>query len=128
MERSMRERARVLVLLARFARARWGYRFRSRAALRAWQTRRLRRFLRRLDRAPFYRGLPRHRLDALPVTDKGTLLEHFDALNTRGVRLVEALEVGLAAEHSRDFSPRVAGDLTVGLSSGTSGRRAAFLV
>lgn len=135
MTRPIGERALVAVLLARFVRARWGYRFRSRARLDAWQRRRIRGFLARdLPKAPFYatqtsstRRRPR-RLEALPIVDKGVLLEHFDALNTRGVRLADALAVALEAEHTRDFRPVVADDVTVGLSSGTSGRRGAFLV
>ncbi len=130
-----RDRALVGLLLVRFVRARWGYRFRSRALLDAWQRRRIRSFLARdLPRAPFYAertsATPRRarRLEALPVVDKSVLLEHFDALNTRGVRLADALGVALEAEHTRDFRPVVAGDVTVGLSSGTSGRRGAFLV
>ncbi|MGA1837987.1 F390 synthetase-related protein [Herbiconiux sp. 11R-BC] len=137
MRRSMRDRALVAVLLARFVRARWGLRFRSRARFEAWQARRIRSFLRRVAGAPFYRGVgvvdrpPRARTPALaglPVVDKSVLLEHFDALNTRGVRLADALGVALEAERTRDFRPVLGGDLTVGLSSGTSGRRGVFLV
>jgi putative adenylate-forming enzyme len=131
----MTDRVLVAVMLGRFARARWGFRFRTRARFEAWQGRRIRAFLRRIPAAPYYRGVPtRHgrfgaaRLDDLPIVDKATLLEHFDELNTRGVRLADALGVALEAERSRDFSPLVDGDLTVGLSSGTSGRRGAFLV
>lgn len=117
------------MLLGRFARARWGYRFGTRARFERWQTRRLRRHLRRLARVPFYADhRPARSLAQLPVIDKGTLLAHFDELNTRGVRLTEALAVAQEAERSRDFAPLVDGDLTVGLSSGTSGRRGAFLI
>ncbi|MFB2581693.1 F390 synthetase-related protein [Herbiconiux sp. P15] len=128
MGRSWNERVLVGVLLARFVRARWGYRFRSRGQFEAWQRRRLARFLKRIRRAPFYADLDTERLEGLPIVDKGTLLAQFDALNTRGVRLADALGVALEAERTRDFAPLVAGDLTVGLSSGTSGRRGAFLV
>ena len=121
-------RAQKAVLLARFVRARWGYRFRSRARFDAWQARRIRSLLRRLETVPFYAGTHPRRLDDLPVTDKSTLLGSFDDLNTRGVRLADALAVALEAERTRDFSPTVDGDLAVGLSSGTSGRRGVFLV
>jgi putative adenylate-forming enzyme len=126
-------------MLARFARARWGHRFRDRAALERWQRRRIARLLRRAARVPFYRealaaggsaggGPATDRLARLPVVDKATTLAHFDELNARGVRLADALSVGLEAERSRDFSPVVAGDVSVGLSSGTSGTRGVFLV
>ncbi|WP_291041886.1 F390 synthetase-related protein [Herbiconiux sp.] len=142
MSRSWNDRVLVAVLLARFVRARWGYRFRSRERFDAWHGRRLARFLRRLRAVPYYASdvrpagvdgseasrTARVELSDLPIVDKGVLLEHFDGLNTRGVRLVDALGVALEAERTRDFAPLVAGDLTVGLSSGTSGRRGAFLV
>ncbi|WP_290801448.1 F390 synthetase-related protein [Herbiconiux sp.] len=129
MGRSRGEGALVALLLARFVRARWGYRFRSRQQLDRWRRRRLGAFLARIHRAPFYRDVARSTpLGDLPVTDKGVLLEHFDELNTRGVRLADALGVALEAERTRDFTPTIDGDLAVGLSSGTSGRRAAFLV
>jgi putative adenylate-forming enzyme len=114
-----------------FARTRWGWRWRDRASLLAWQERQLRRFLRdHLVRAPFYARLAGgaiERLADLPIIDKQTLLTHFDELNTRGIRQAEALAVALAAERSRDFRPEI-GDITVGLSSGTSGQRGLFLV
>jgi putative adenylate-forming enzyme len=129
------DRTASVVMIARFVRARWGHRFRSRARFEAWQARRARRFVRRhAVAAPFYRELAGagpgglERLEQLPIVDKTTLLDRFDGLNTRGIRLADALSAALEAEHSRDFSPLIDGDLTVGLSSGTSGRRAAFLV
>jgi putative adenylate-forming enzyme len=111
----------------RFARTRWGWRWRDRAALLAWQARQLQRLLRdRLPRAPFY-GRAASRLVDLPVVDKETLLAHFDGFNTRGIRQADAMATALAAEHTRNFRPEL-GDITVGLSSGTSGRRGLFLV
>jgi len=113
---------------ARFARTRWGWRWTDRAALLAWQARQIDRFLRdRLRRAPFYAERTFTRLDDLPIVDKRTLVTHFDGLNTRGIKQTEALAIALAAERSRDFRPEM-GDITVGLSSGTSGQRGLFLV
>lgn len=125
MGRPLNDRMLVARLLVRFVRARWGYRFADRRRFDRWQRRRMRSFLTRARRAPFYAGL---RATQFPVVDKGVLLDHFADLNTRGIRLADALAVGLAAERSRDFTPTIADDLTVGLSSGTSGRRGAFLV
>lgn len=106
-----------------FAEARWGRRF-----SRSRQERRLRRFLATvLPRAPFYRQWAGRPLAELPIVDKAATLADFAAFNTRGVTLERALEVALEAERSRDFRPEL-GDLTVGLSSGTSGTRGIFLV
>lgn len=112
-----------------FAGARWGRRFADRAALLRFQERRLARFLATtLPRAPFYRAWAGRPLAELPIVDKAAVLADFAAFNTRGVTLDQALAVALAAERSRDFRPQLDGDLTVGLSSGTSGTRGVFLV
>lgn len=107
-----------------FAGARWGGR-----STRDDRDRRLRRFLATvLPRAPFYRQWAGRPLAELPIVDKAATLEDFAAFNTRGITLERALAVALEAERSRDFRPSLDGDLTVGLSSGTSGTRGVFLV
>lgn len=111
-----------------FARDRWGARPANRASLEAWQHARLDAFLRDvLPRAPFYRDRG-PRLDALPIVDKATVLADFAAFNTVGVALDAALDVATRAERDRDFAPTLPGDISVGLSSGTSGTRGVFLV
>jgi putative adenylate-forming enzyme len=122
----------LMRLVSGFARTRFGSRFTSRAALDAWQSRQLQTFFQRhLPHAPYYRPFVRPgspvQLGDLPIADKQTLLTHFDGLNTRGIRFDDAMRVALAAERSRDFSPEL-GDVTVGMSSGTSGQRGLFLV
>ncbi|WP_241191163.1 F390 synthetase-related protein [Deinococcus psychrotolerans] len=64
----------------------------------------------------------------LPPISKAEMMANFDTLNTAGVTLAEVLDVARRAEASRDFSPGLPGNLTVGLSSGTSGSQGAFLV
>ena len=118
---------RIVWLLLSYWRTR-RLRFTSRAQLGAYQHRQLARFLdvlcaRSSYFAPF-RGLP---LAQWPTMNKALMLEHFDAMNTEGVTLAQAMDAAMAAEQSRDFTPAV-GDITVGLSSGTSSRRAVFTV
>jgi putative adenylate-forming enzyme len=111
-----------------FARTRWGRLPQDRAALEALQARHLAHYLREvLPRAPLYREQRVDTLAELPLMDKADMMREFDLRNTRGIRLARALEVGLQAEASRDFAPAL-GDVTVGLSSGTSGNRGVFLV
>lgn len=111
-----------------FCRARWLLHFTDRARLERWQTRQLARFVKRvLPRAPRYAPFAGRALNSIPYTDKASMMADFAGCNTRGVALEEALEVAMRAEASRDFAPRL-GDLTVGLSSGSSGRRGVFLV
>jgi putative adenylate-forming enzyme len=118
----------ALVTAIHFARTRWSLDFRDHAKLEAWQQARLRRFMREvLPRAPYYRNRKADVLSDLPTMDKAAMMADFEARNTRGVRLDEAFEIGFMAEKTRDFAPLL-GDLTVGLSSGTSGNRGVFLV
>lgn len=101
--------------------------FRDRDRLLAWQRRRLKHFLQhQLPRAAWYRPWAGRPLAELPVVDKQQMLEHFSGMNTLGIELQAALDIGLRAEHSRDFSPRLQG-VSVGLSSGTSGQRGVFM-
>ena len=83
-------------------------------------------------RSPFYRDLYAGRdlndWRTLPIIDKAAMMSNFDTFNTRGITQDEAFAVALAAERNRDFAPVGRGNITVGLSSGTSGYRGAFLV
>ncbi len=118
--------------IAAFAGERWGPHPKDRAALLEMQQRRLAKFLARtLPQARFYQPFVDKPFDQLPIVDKRTMLADFAGFNTFGVPLDRALDVALEAERSRDFRPTLTVDgeeLTVGLSSGTSGQRGVFLV
>jgi putative adenylate-forming enzyme len=117
-----------LVMAGHFARTRWMLDFRDHEQLSAWQQRQLKRFIQDvLPLAPRYQGLKTAALADLPVMDKTLMMGDFAAGNTRGVGLEHAFEIALQAEESRDFAPML-NDLTVGLSSGTSGNRGIFMV
>jgi putative adenylate-forming enzyme len=118
---------RIVWLLLSYWRTR-RLRFADRAQLESYQQQQLARFIDTLCArsryfAP-YRSLP---LAQWPFMNKALMLEHFDTMNTAGITLAQAMAAAMAAEHSRDFTPAV-GDITVGLSSGTSSRRAVFTV
>lgn len=94
----------------------------------ARRARALSRFLRRdLPRASFYAPYVGKPLAELPVVDKATVLAEFAGFNRYGVTLDQAMSVASEAERTRDFTPTIAG-VTVGLSTGTSGRPGVFLV
>ena len=60
-------------------------------------------------------------------TDKGSeFMLNFDQINTMSITISEAMEVAEKAEQLRDFSPTIK-DITIGLSSGTSGNRGVFM-
>lgn len=64
-------------------------------------------------------------LEHFPIIDKKTLMENFDQINTKNLKKEECFRLALASEEDRDFSPML-GDISVGLSSGTSGNRGLF--
>lgn len=82
----------------------------------------------KLLKSPFYENLARRneKLEGYTMINKSIFMENFDSINTKKIRREEALEVAIKAENSRDFTPMI-GDVTIGLSSGTSGNRGIFL-
>lgn len=111
-----------------FVFSRYALRFRRRERLEAWQARRLRHFMAKvMPGGERFKGLVNGGLHSLPIMDKASLMSDFAGFNTRALSLEQVLPVALQAEHSRDFSPTL-GDITVGLSSGTSGAQGVFLV
>ncbi|MDF2936494.1 MAG: hypothetical protein K0Q90_1867 [Paenibacillaceae bacterium] len=122
----------LAILLAHYIRTRYRRTWSSREALEQWQERQVRKRLRFVRaNSSFYRelwsGRPLAEWSRFPVIDKAMMMEHFDRLNTAGIRREEAMETALEAEHTRNFTPHIGG-ITVGLSSGTSGSRGLFLV
>lgn len=116
-----------LRIVRAFVVARWLRRFRSRAQLERHQSRRVQRHLRVLRRrSPWFAEAP-ERLDQLPLMDKAAMMAEFDAMNTVGVTLDDAVALAADAEHRRDFGGTLDG-VSVGLSSGTSGHRGVFVV
>jgi putative adenylate-forming enzyme len=61
------------------------------------------------------------------VLSKKEMMAHFSTFNTKGILKEEAFALAFSAEERRDFDSQI-GDVTVGLSSGTSGNRGLFLV
>lgn len=125
----IREKASIA---AHFLRARWRWQYLRGPVLERYQERRARRLVAYVRaHSPFYRTHWSACADAdwrsLPVVDKSLMMASFATFNTRGITREQAMEIALRAEGERDFSPRL-GDLTVGLSSGTSGHRGLFLV
>ena len=103
----------------------------SRGALLAWQERHVKIHLARvLPHTAFHRDrfAAAAYWRAVAPVGKAETMAHFDAANTAGVRLADALAVALRAERERDFAPLLPGGIAVGLSSGTSGHRGVFLV
>nr|WP_228066169.1 F390 synthetase-related protein [Superficieibacter sp. 1612_C1] len=103
-------------------------RFTDRARLEAWQDKKMRTFRRRvLAKSPWFRRYLALPFDEWPTMNKALMMAHFDDMNTAGLQRDELMACAVRSEQSRDFSPKV-GKFSVGLSSGTSGRRGLFVV
>lgn len=63
----------------------------------------------------------------LPVINKQIMMEHFDELNTCGLRLSEVKEYALGKERNKDYNGYYKGRYVIGLSSGTSGNKGLYI-
>jgi putative adenylate-forming enzyme len=102
-------------------------RFKTRNDLEKWQQECLKNFMRyTLVNSPFYSEYSGKSLQDIPIINKQIMMDEFDRINTEEIRLSEALDISKRAEESRDFAQTI-NDITVGLSSGTSGKQSVFL-
>lgn len=104
----------------------YGRHFASREKLEQWQRKKMNHHLRYIARhSAVYRG--KESLQEYPIADKRFMMKNFNQLNTVGIRREEAEKFAVEAEKTRNFTPKLKG-ITVGLSSGTSGKRGIFLI
>jgi len=102
--------------------------FANRESFLQWQSSKLQAHLAWVSQnSPYYRDLTDHPLADYPLMDKQLMMDNFTRLNTLGFDRDELFDVALAAESSRDFQKSELQGVTVGLSSGTTGRRGLFL-
>lgn len=66
-------------------------------------------------------------LENYPIINKKIFMDNFNDINSLQITQNEAFKIALDAEKSRDFSSKLK-NVTVGLSSGTTGNRGIFLV
>ena len=63
----------------------------------------------------------------LPLMDKKVMMENFNKLNCVGIDRDKALEIAINSKKSRNFDEKL-NNISVGLSSGTSGARGLFII
>lgn len=104
--------------------------FGSRRELEIFQEKQLEKFAQTvLKKSVYYQKFFKNGkldFDSIPMISKTQFIEHFDEINTVGILKKEALQVAITAENSRDFKSEING-ITVGLSTGTSGKRGVFM-
>lgn len=105
--------------------------FRSHKAIKAFQTEKMKKFAKKtLSKSKFYHPYFSNKVfnwKAVPQITKTEFMDSFDEINTKNIKLEEAMQVALQAELTRNFKSEING-LTVGLSTGTNGKRGLFLV
>lgn len=121
----------TLSIVLNYIRMRVFTRFADREELERFQMRKLEKHLKWIRKhSPYFskllQGDPIEAWKNLPQMNKKTMMENFDSMNTEGVKLSDAFQIAIQAEETRDFSPTI-GNVTVGLSSGTSGQRGVFM-
>lgn len=82
-------------------------------------------WIKTLSFSPYYLALLKNN-QKFPTMQKELFMEFFDSINTVGIKKEEALKLAFESEKTRDFSPSI-NNISIGLSSGTSGNRGVFL-
>ena len=85
-----------------------------------------RRWRKNLRNSPFYKPYSNKTLGEFPIIKKSDFMEHFNEINTAGIQKDQAFEIAVQAERDRTFTSEI-DDISVGLSTGTSGNRGIFL-
>ncbi len=103
----------------------------NRAELEKYQQKKLALFAKNvLAKSPFYAKYFENKnfnWHAVPLMSKEQFMSNFDSINTVTITKEDAMKVAIDAEKSRDFKNEING-ITIGLSTGTSGKRGIFLV
>ncbi|MDA1675160.1 F390 synthetase-related protein [Bacillus cereus group sp. TH152-1LC] len=125
-----------LSILKQYVKTKYGNRLKTKEQLQKFQNAKIEKHIAFvLQHSPFYNSLygefsqetKEKQWSSLPIIDKQTMMDNFDLLNTVKISKKEAFEVAIEAESTRDFTPTI-NNVTIGLSSGTSGNRGIFLV
>lgn len=110
-----------------FVQTRWR-RFGERTAFLHWQARQMKQHLQWVSQhSNFYKDYAGQPLHQWPVMNKALMLAHFNNTNTVGLDRDWAMDNALKAEKDRDFKQVLPQNISVGLSSGTSGQRGLFV-
>lgn len=64
-------------------------------------------------------------IEDFPIINKKMMMDNFNSMNTRKLDLNKCLVLAISSENSRDFTPMI-NNISIGLSSGTSGNRGLF--
>jgi putative adenylate-forming enzyme len=118
-----------------YFRLQFGFKFYSLKQIKAMQFKSIQRlFTIAQANAPYYANMnPNNGLKSwddfyhLPTMDKTILMNHFDTINTKGLRRADVEAFALDKEARKDYTGYFNDQYVVGLSSGTSGNKGLYL-
>ena len=115
---------KIFKIVSTFVKVRYLSKWTSRNELLEYQEKQVRKHLEFLkENSPYFKN---HEITEEFTMNKAFMMENFDELNTLGVKRDEAMEIALNSEKTRNFNQKYK-DISVGLSSGTSGHRGMFI-
>lgn len=117
-----------LTAIKNFAEVRWIRKFKNANDLQKYQQKMLKKHLKFIkENSEYYKDIDVNNMNSIPIIDKKIMMNNFDKLNTVGLKRDKALEIAIESEHTRDFETKY-NNISVGLSSGTSGHRGLFVI
>ncbi|MDX2082526.1 MAG: hypothetical protein SFV53_00860 [Rickettsiales bacterium] len=118
----------ILIILFHFFKARYlAQAFKTRQELEIWQKKKIAFFIKNnLSNSLFYQKYLGKNLSEFPLINKKLMIENFDQINTQNLKIDQVLAIAKQAEKTRNFLPMI-GEISVGLSSGTSGQTGIFI-
>lgn len=118
-------------IVKKFINFKYKLNFRSEEALRIYQQLMIKKHLNYItSNSKYYKSLnlsDECNLNDFPIVNKKIMMDNFDDMNTVGINKEEAFRLALKSEEIRGFEDKL-NNITIGLSSGTSGQRGVFLV
>ena len=115
---------KIFKIISTFIKVRYFSKWTSRDKLLEYQEKEVKRHLKFLkENSPYFKT---HKITKDFTMNKAFMMENFDELNTLGVKKDEAMDIALNSEKTRNFNQKYK-NISVGLSSGTSGHRGMFI-
>lgn len=117
-----------IVAVKNFIEVRWLRRFKKHEKLVKYQNKMLKKQLSFIkENSNYYKNIDINDFESIPIINKKIMMDNFNKINTVGLERDVALEIAINSEHTRDFETKY-NNISVGLSSGTSGHRGLFVV
>ena len=115
---------KIFKIISTFIKVRYFSKWTSRDKLLEYQEKQVEKHLKFLkENSPYFKN---HEITKDFTMNKAFMMENFNELNTLGVKKDEAMDIALNSEKTRNFNQKYK-NISVGLSSGTSGHRGMFI-